>query len=90
MIREAFVILRQRGQAALLCLLCEQLSYHAEDVTQRYCGACGTFLDEIPDLYRRPPRAARAYPGWQSWPSRRGYGRVDPAPEEEGDEGEEE
>ncbi len=89
MIREAFLIVRLRGHAALICLLCDQISYHTEDVTQRYCGACGTFLDEVPELYRRPPRAARAYPGWQSWPSRRGYGSVQPAPEEEGEDEEE-
>ncbi len=86
MIREAFLVIRLRGHAALICLLCDQISYHPEDVTQRYCGACGTFLDEVPELYRRPPRAARAFPGWLAWPSRRGYGSVQPAPEEEGEE----
>ncbi len=86
MIREAFLVIRLRGHAALICLLCDQISYHTEDVTMRYCGACNVHLDEVPDTYRRPPKAARAFPGWQSWPSRRGYGRVEPAPEEENDE----
>jgi hypothetical protein len=82
MIREAFLLLRLRGQAALVCLLCEHISYHLEDVTQRYCHACNTYLDEVPETYRRPPRQARSNPGWKAWGTVGYQAEAEPAAED--------
>jgi len=65
MLTEAWRILRLRGQPALMCLVCDTVSFHLEDVQQKYCSACNLFLDEVPDTFRRPPRAVRNLPGWQ-------------------------
>lgn len=34
-------------QSANSCLRCKRTSYNQNDVTQRFCGACHTFHDNI-------------------------------------------
>ncbi len=69
MITEAYRIVRIRNTPTLLCLLCDSFSTYIEDVMQRHCLHCGTFLDEIPENYRRPPRTVRNIPGWHAPPA---------------------
>jgi len=64
MIGEAYRIYRLRGRPHLLCLVCDTFSMHPEDVMQKYCHACGIFLDDLPESFRRPPRTVRNVPGW--------------------------
>lgn len=35
------------GGRAIRCLLCERTSYNANDVSERYCGACHLFHDDL-------------------------------------------
>ena len=38
MITDTYRVLTLQGQSVLLCLLCNRVSYHLDDITQRYCG----------------------------------------------------
>jgi predicted RNA-binding Zn-ribbon protein involved in translation (DUF1610 family) len=68
MITEPWRILRIRGLPCLLCLLCDSLSMHLEDVQQFYCPQCGIFLLDLPENFRRPSRNVRNIPGWRATP----------------------
>jgi len=46
MITQAYRILQSDGTPALLCLRCDRISYHPEDIAHRYCGHCHCFLAE--------------------------------------------
>ena len=39
------------GYEALLCLVCNRISWNPNDVKQRYCGACHQCLDDVPADY---------------------------------------
>ena len=68
MITEPWRVLRLRGIPYLLCLVCDQLSCHMEDVNLHQCSYCGIFLQELPEDFRRPGRQVRNMPGWQVEP----------------------
>ena len=68
MIREAYVIMRLRGCPAILCLVCENVSFHLEDVNMHFCSECNLYLEDLPEAFRRPPRQVRQMPGWQVEP----------------------
>jgi hypothetical protein len=32
---------------AIKCLICERVSYHPKDISERYCGFCHRFHDDM-------------------------------------------
>lgn len=55
MITPAFRILRYRDIECILCLVCNRISFHSEDVRRRFCGACNLFLADLPMDYEGDP-----------------------------------
>jgi hypothetical protein len=51
MITEAYRVLTLAGAEALLCLLCNRVSYHPQDIDFTYCAACHVWLDRVPSTY---------------------------------------
>jgi hypothetical protein len=45
----AFRILSYRDFPCLLCLVCNRISHHPNDVKHHYCGHCHLFLDTVAD-----------------------------------------
>ena len=63
MITRAYRIITVSGQKALLCLICDGLSYNPNDIAHNYCGHCHVFLDRLPESYRRlSPSSGRLSP----------------------------
>lgn len=54
MITKAWRIIERTHTPALLCLLCDRLSYNPNDIKEHYCGACHAFLDDVPRDFIRP------------------------------------
>lgn len=50
MLTPAYRILWYRDFPCLLCLVCNHLSHHANDVREVYCGHCHIFLRDLPAL----------------------------------------
>jgi hypothetical protein len=44
---KAWRLLRLAGHQALLCLLCDKYSFNPNDIQERYCGYCHTYLQDI-------------------------------------------
>ena len=63
MITPAWRILRYRDFPCLLCLVCNRISHHPNDVRHRYCSACNLFLEEVPEFWRSDNVEGQA-PGW--------------------------
>lgn len=40
------------AQPALLCLLCDRLSFSAWDITHRWCVRCRQYLEQVPLAYQ--------------------------------------
>lgn len=51
MITDAYRILTIAGEPALLCLLCNRVSLHPQDIDFTYCAACHVWLDRVPMTY---------------------------------------
>jgi hypothetical protein len=51
MITDAYRILTLAGEPALLCLLCNRVSFHPQDIDFTYCAACHAWLDRVPKTY---------------------------------------
>ena len=50
------IILNDAGEGhAIKCLVCDMTSYHPEDVSQRFCGKCHIFHEDL-RLYVRTPQ----------------------------------
>ena len=47
-----------RGQTFIACHVCGMMSYHPEDIAQRYCGSCHQFHDIM-------ERALELDPDWK-------------------------
>lgn|SRR5574341_913304 len=69
MMTHAYRVLALQGQPALLCLLCDRVSYHPEDIAQCYCGWCHVFLKTVPMFYRLP-RHLQGDASAEEWPMR--------------------
>jgi len=37
-----------KGHHCIICLNCKKVSYHPEDIKQKYCGYCHKFHDKGP------------------------------------------
>jgi len=48
------------GGAAIKCLTCNLTSYHPEDVTQRYCGKCHVFHEDVTQVDPKERRQSLA------------------------------
>lgn len=53
MITHAWRIIHIQGEQVLLCLLCDRYSWNPNDRLERFCGFCGTWLEDVPEDYRR-------------------------------------
>jgi hypothetical protein len=51
MITDAYRVLQVQGETALLCLFCNRLSFHPQDIDFTYCAACHVWLDRVPMAY---------------------------------------
>ena len=58
MITRAYRIITILREKAILCLLCDRLSYNPNDIQHHYCGHCKVVLDQVPEDYRRPASSA--------------------------------
>lgn len=54
MVTKAYRILTLSGMDILVCLLCDRWTRHPDDIAKHYCGWCHTWLDAVPDDFRRP------------------------------------
>ena len=51
MITDAYRFLTLQGEPALLCLLCNGISFHALDIDFVYCATCCVWLERVPRTY---------------------------------------
>jgi hypothetical protein len=51
MITDAYRLLTLAGEPALLCLLCNAVSFHPQDIDFTYCAACHVWLERVPRTY---------------------------------------
>ncbi len=60
-----------RSALGIQCLVCGRISYHPEDIRERYCGSCHRFHEDAEEISARrgtlgnapPSRTAGAEPG---------------------------
>jgi hypothetical protein len=50
-ITDAYRILTLAGEPALLCLLCNGVSFHRQDIDFAYCAVCHVYLERVPRTY---------------------------------------
>jgi hypothetical protein len=53
MLTPPYRILHYRGYRCLLCLACNRMSWHPNDIRQKYCGYCQVFLNDLPEMLRQ-------------------------------------
>jgi hypothetical protein len=51
MITDAYRILTLAGEPVLLCLLCNGISFHPQDIDFAYCAVCHVYLERVLRTY---------------------------------------
>ena len=45
------------GDPGIFCETCSRVSYHPQDIAQKYCGCCHRFHEDVKGHARRPATA---------------------------------